>query len=280
MTHSQVSSELHHIVSSAFQSVSATAGTGLCLGGMRAAPPDDAGRADGCHGTAPAALVHLGDARWLGCGVLAGLWGAGRAVWHLPHCSAAVGHSSSPGQASCARVADALAAGTVPVALAARPWWCSQCQHCPGDRSCVKLMIDPGVTPRPPGAAGKSPSHARDRGWDWPHPNGVPAGLPGKLRPRRAVGGSLCRASPGHRAHLRHGDARCRTKERVGCCWGAAWSPAGLGSRGHGQRGLEGLGDQRGHGHGGRDVSGVWDAGAGRGLMPPLPSRGSLCVPG
>lgn len=191
----------------------------------------------------------------LGCGLLAVL--CGTCPIAQPWGRTAPQQLPGAGRASCARMAGALGASTVPVPLVAWPWWCPRCQHCPGDRSWAKLMIDPHVTPRPPVPLASPLWRARDRGWDWPHPNGVPPGLPGKLWPRGAVGGSLCGANPGHRAHLCQGDARCRTKECVGCCWGAGWSPADLGLWGHGQMGLRGLGDQRGCGDGGRDVAGV-----------------------
>lgn len=84
----------------------------------------------------------------LGCGVLAVL--CGTCPIAQPWGRTAPQQLPGAGRASCARMAGALGAGTVPVPLVAWPWWCPRCQHCPGDRSWAKLMIDPHVTPRPP----------------------------------------------------------------------------------------------------------------------------------
>lgn len=211
-------------------------------------------------------LVHLEDARLLGCGVLAvprsGV-GQGCGVLAvlcgtvLPHCSAM--EQDCPPAAPRGRPGQLCQGGRCPWgwhsagAAGGVAAECPRCQHCPGDRSRAGLMIDPRVTPRPPGAAGKGLSRARDRDGTGPilmeflRGSQVSCGLVGLPR-------APCGATPGRRAHLCHSDARCQTKECVGCCWGAGWSLAGLGPWGHGQRGLGGLGDQKGHG----DVEGMW----------------------
>lgn len=182
--------------------------------------PPRAGPGWGMRGCAP-------DHAWRGAGVaaqplcrgapggcpIAGLWGAGSADAPTLPPRSGVGQRSGvlpvpcgtcptaqpwgrtaprqppgAGRASRAGVPGALGAGTVPVPPVAWPRRCPQCQRCSGDGSRAGLMIEPRVTPRPPGAVGEPLLHARDREWDRPHPNGVPPGLPGKLRPRGAVG--------------------------------------------------------------------------------------------
>ena len=175
MTHSQVTSEIHHIVSSAFQSVSAVAGTAPWLpgGDGGAAPPAAAWPGKGCRGTA--------FPPWF---PVARPWG--RAAWHLPHCTAvqarlcptagALGKAelTVPGrrvplrQVLPGRVGPGPPALLVPLACPRRAW-CQRCQRCTpvGSWGCqgAELMINPlRRAARLPGAVGRVPIAAHVTG--------------------------------------------------------------------------------------------------------------------